>query len=69
MSALNSLSRALFLGYNLESGAVNLGTGAIEIFKEAAAGQFFTLSDWKKAHQLYWSSLPENMMHMGSNFK
>lgn len=69
MNALNSLSRAIFLGYNLESGVVNLGTGTIEIFKEAAAGQFFTLSDWKKAHQIYWSSLPENMMHMGSNFK
>ena len=31
-------------------GAVNFGTGNIEVFKESLAGEFFTVKDWAKAN-------------------
>lgn len=48
---------------------VNLGTGSIEIFKEAATGQYFNLEDWRKAHAIYWKSLPKNIAAVGSSLK
>lgn len=66
---LNSISRAIFLGGNVAGGIVNTGTGSIEIFKEAATGQYFDLKDWVAANKLYFKSLPANIAAVGSNFK
>lgn len=55
------LASKLFLGGNIPGGIVNAGTGAIEVFKEAFAGEHFTLHDWKVAHIEYNKSLPDNI--------
>ena len=36
------LASKFFLGGNVLGGAVNLGTGSLEIFKEALSGEFFS---------------------------
>ena len=55
------LASKLFLGGNIPGGIVNAGTGAIEVFKEAFAGEHFTMHDWRVAHQEYNKSLPYNI--------
>lgn len=55
------LASKIFLGGNIPGGLVNAGTGAIEVFKEAFAGEHFTLHDWKVAHVEYAKSLPDNI--------
>lgn len=57
------LSAYMFLGGNVQGGMVNLGTGFIEIFKEAMAGENFNLGDWKKAHADYFGSFVQNFGH------
>lgn len=59
----------LFLGGNVVGGAVNLGTGALEIFKESFAGEFFSLRDWQRANIMYWKDLPSNWLHAGDDVK
>lgn len=56
----------LYLGGNVLGGAVNTGTGSIEIFKEAVASEYFNLSDWKAAHSYYLRCLPSNFSHPAS---
>lgn len=53
----NRLAAFMFLGGNVAGGLVNRGTGAIEIFKEAASGEFYDLKDWVKAEKDYYGSL------------
>lgn len=55
------LASRIFLGGNVPGGIVNAGTGAIEVFKEAFAGEHFTLHDWRIAHAEYAKSLPQNI--------
>lgn len=55
------MASKLFLGGNIPGGIVNAGTGAIEVFKEAFAGEHFTLHDWKVAHIEYNKCLPDNI--------
>lgn len=55
------LASRIFLGGNVPGGLVNAGTGAIEILKEAFAGEHFTMHDWKVAHIEYNKSLPDNL--------
>jgi len=43
----------VFLGGNLAGGIVNTGTGAIEIFKESMAGEFFTFDQLWNAYKIY----------------
>lgn len=52
---LNRLSAYMFLGGNVLGGIVNTGTGFIEIFKEAATGEYYNLDDWRKALKQYFS--------------
>ena len=68
-SSLNGLAAKLFLGGNVHGGLVNLGTGGIEIFKEAMAGQYYSLRDWRKAHGQYMKSLPSNLWNTGKDVK
>lgn len=58
------LGAYMFLGGNVHGGMVNLGTGWIEIFKEAMAGEEFDLKDWRKANGDYFGSFVDNF---GSN--
>lgn len=53
-TAFSRLAGVMFLGGNVHGGAVNLGTGAIEIAKEAISGQFFSNKDFMKSHKLYF---------------
>lgn len=58
---LSGLASKVFLGGNVPGGMVNLGTGAIEVFKESLAGEYYSLKDWRKAHKMYWGSLGSNL--------
>lgn len=64
VGATTRLGAYMFLGGNLHGGMVNLGTGWIEIFKEACAGEEFNLKDWRKANGDYFGSFVQNF---GSN--
>lgn len=63
------LASKFFLGGNVLGGAVNVGTGSLEIFKEALAGEFFSIKDWERANITYWKSLPSNWLHAGEDVK
>ena len=63
------LASKFFLGGNVLGGAVNLGTGALEIFKEAIAAEHFTVKDWTTANKIYWKDLPSNWIHAGDDVK
>lgn len=58
---LSGLASKVFLGGNVPGGMVNLGTGAIEVFKESLAGEHYSIKDWRKAHKMYWGSLGSNL--------
>lgn len=58
---LSGLASKMFLGGNVPGGMVNLGTGAIEVFKESLAGEYYSIKDWRKAHKMYWGSLGSNL--------
>lgn len=58
---LSGLASKVFLGGNVPGGMVNLGTGAIEVFKEGLAGEYYSIKDWRKAHMMYWGSLGSNL--------
>ncbi len=58
---LSGLASKVFLGGNVPGGMVNLGTGAIEVFKEGLAGEYYSIKDWRKAHKMYWGSLGSNL--------
>lgn len=63
--ALSSrISAYLFLGGNVHGGIVNLGTGFIEIFKEAAAGEEINLKDLKNANKIYFESIINGKMNL-----
>lgn len=63
------LASKFFLGGNVTGGAVNLATGSIEIFKEALAGEYFSLKDWQRANAIYWKDLPSNWINAGEDIK
>ena len=63
------LASKFFLGGNVTGGAINLGTGALEIFKESLAGEHFSTKDWTIANTTYWKSLPSNWIHAGEDVK
>lgn len=63
------LASKVYLGGNVAGGLVNLGTGSIEIFKEAFAGEFFDSEEWLKANIEYFKSLPHNLWDTGKQIK
>lgn len=63
------LASKFFLGGNVTGGVVNLGTGSLEIFKEALAGEYFSIKDWERANLIYWKNLPSNWLHAGDDVK
>lgn len=66
IQALTKWASFRFLGGNILGGTVNTGTGAIEVFKEAASSNEFSFNDLKWAHLYYWRSLPSNWRHATS---
>ena len=56
------LASKIYLGGNVAGGIVNLGTGSIEIFKEAFAGEYFTQKDWLLANAEYFKYIAPNMI-------
>ena len=63
------LAGIIYLGGNVHGAITNLGTGVIETLKEAVAGEFFDMSDYKKAVKSYFESLPSNLWDTGSFIK
>lgn len=68
-SFFTGLASKIYLGGNVAGGLVNLGTGSIEIFKEAFAGEFFNSEEWLKANIEYFKSLPHNLLDTGKQIK
>lgn len=66
---LTGFASKYFLGGNIAGGMVNVGTGAIEIFKEAFSGEYFDMKDWTKAHKSYYASFMKNWWGYGKEFK
>ena len=66
---LTGFASKYFLGGNIAGGIVNVGTGSIEIFKEAFAGEYFDMKDWIKAHKSYYGSFMQNWWGYGKEFK
>lgn len=64
-SFFSRLASKVYLGGNVAGGITNVGTGSVELFKEAVSGEHFTLSDWRRANKEYFKHLPDNMLHMG----
>lgn len=63
------LASKFFLGGNVTGGIINLGTGSLEIFKEALAGEYFSVKDWERANIEYWKNLPSNWINAGDDIK
>jgi hypothetical protein len=63
------LASKFFLGGNVTGGMINLGTGTLEVFKEALAGEYFSIKDWERANIEYWKNLPSNWLHAGDDVK
>ena len=68
-ASLSSLAAKVYLGGNVVGGMVNLGTGFLEIMKEALSGEHFTMKEWRKANQQYFASLPANLWDTGKFIK
>lgn len=69
-SFFTGLASKIYLGGNVAGGLVNLGTGSIELFKEAFAGEFFTQKDWLKANGEYLKYIAPNMLgNVGKEIK
>ena len=66
---LTGFAGKYFLGGNIAGGMVNVGTGSIEIFKEAFSGEYFDVKDWVKAHKSYYRSFMQNWWGYGKEFK
>lgn len=58
---LSSIGGRILLWGNVHGGIVNTGTGMMEIFKEAVAGENFTMADISAAHKMYFNGLMNTM--------
>ena len=56
-NALSSLGSRILLYGNLHGGIVNTGTGFLEMWKEAVAGENYTTDEFWKAHNMYFQGL------------
>ena len=56
------LASKIYLGGNVAGGLVNVGTGSIEIFKEAFSGEYFSQKDWIKANVEYFKHVTPSMI-------
>ena len=56
------LASKIYLGGNVAGGLVNVGTGSIEILKEALSGEYFNAKDWLSANAEYFKYTAPNML-------
>ena len=63
------LAAKVYLGGNVHGGAVNFGTGFLEVFKEAFAGEDFGLKDWTIANKEYFKYVPAELLESAKQFK
>lgn len=61
MNTLKALGTQIALGWNPNPAIVNVGTGFLEIEKEARAGEWFNMQDFLEAQKLYASSRASNL--------
>jgi hypothetical protein len=66
IATLGKITSVMFLGGNVPGGLVNLGTGNIEILKEAATGEFFNMKDVTWAKKKYWNMFIKDFGHIQS---
>ena len=66
---LTGLASKVYLGGNVAGSIVNLGTGTIEIFKEAFSGEYFTQKDWLAANAEYFKYVAPNILGTGKEVK
>lgn len=65
VNVCNRAGSLLFLGGNLEGAVTNLGTGTIEMLKEAGSGEYYNMKDWSKAFAFYNKYLIPNFIQSG----
>ena len=56
-SGLSSLGSRILLWGNVHGGIVNTGTGILEMYKEAVAGENYNTSELWEAHHMYFNGL------------
>lgn len=61
------IASTVYLGGNVHGGMVNIGTGSIEVFKEAFAGEYFNMSALWFAHKEYFKDLPDHLVNLGKD--
>lgn len=67
--AASRLGSTYFLGGNVTGGIANVTQGFTEIIKEAIAGEYYSLSDFRQANAWYFQSIPENLWSAGEDLK
>lgn len=60
-NTMSSIGGRILLYGNVPGGIVNTGTGMFEIFKEAVAGENFTLGEIMEAHAMYTNEIMKTM--------
>lgn len=68
-ATFNSLASKIYLGGNVHGGLRNALVGFLEITKEAISGQYFTVAEVKKAHEIYLANLIPNLLEAGEPVK
>ena len=67
LQGLAGLGTRFMLEYNIPGGTVNAGTGLIEVFKEAGAGEHFTGKELRSAMWFYFKNIFGNWKSKGGH--
>lgn len=62
VNSLANLGAKILLYGNVHGGIINTGTGFLEVFKEAVAGENFDLKNLTEAHKIYFNNIINNFM-------
>lgn len=65
---LNRSGSGIYMVGNIPGAVVNIGTGNIEMFKEAVCGEFFTLNTFKKAVKIYYKYAFSSLSEWGLDY-
>lgn len=66
---LSTLGSRIFLASNTYGAMANVGTGAIEVFKEAMTNDVIKLDTYGKAHALYLKEVGKCILDYGNEYK
>lgn len=67
LQGLAGLGTRFMLEWNIPGGTVNAGTGFIEVFKEAGAGEHYTVKELGRAMKFYFSHIFGNWRQKGGH--